>query len=410
MSVVSLGLKRFTVFVTLVGLTAILLIFRDRLPAPAYYNYVRGLELDELPLPTKDVIVPALPTKDVIELPTKDVIVRSVYLDNRPRGGHKSACVFMVEILRTALAKKSVVGCQVGSSNTTNLSIRPLGNLKWVHHAHSECTYDMAMIDCFDLTADNGSRAYILYKENDSSVITVESERPLFIPAPRVPPRNGSSVTVMACTVVYGTPPLMDHWLRYQRTIGVDYIYVIADESFRDAGNLEKSPLKEMIESGYLLLEIWIPYLTSMEVFYHSQMLGYEDCIYRFQGTYDYVLATDPDIFPVHLVPGQPYIHYYAEKFCSNGSCQFELHQYFAQCGIGNVGADGNVTARVQSKKYFLRREGKSGHKLSAVLDIGIHEVCTILKGYQLVHVPARESYWAHVEGGYDNMMPEGSC
>ena len=214
----------------------------------------------------------------------------------------------------------------------------------------------------------------------------------------------------MACTIVYGTPPLMDHWLRYQRTIGVDYVYVIADESFRDAGNLEKSPLKEMVESGYLLLEIWIPYLTSMEVFYHSQMLGYEDCIYRFQGTYDYVLATDPDIFPVHLVPGQPYIHYYAERFCSKGSCRFKLHQYFAQCGIDDVGADGNVTAHVQSKKYFLRVEGKSGHKLSAVLDIGIHMGFTLINGYHLVDVPASESYWAHVEGGYDNKMPGGSC
>ena len=171
MPVVSPMLKRFTVFVTLVGLNVILslLIFRDRLPTPAYIYTVRSLEL---PLPTKDVIFPALPTKDVIfpalptkdvifpALPTKDVIVRSVYLDNRPRNGHKSACVFMVEILRTALAKKSVVGCQVGSSKTTNLSIRPLCNLDWVHQTHPECTYDMAMIDCFDLKADNGSRAY----------------------------------------------------------------------------------------------------------------------------------------------------------------------------------------------------------------------------------------------------------
>ena len=45
-----------------------------------------------------------------------------------------------------------------------------------------------------------------------------------------------------------------------------------------------------------------------VQIFYHSQMLGYEDCIYRYQGTYDYVMATDVDIFYVLLLPGEPFI------------------------------------------------------------------------------------------------------
>ena len=73
---------------------------------------------------------PAAPESvHAVPLTTKDLIVRSVYWDNRPRGGHKGASVFMVEVLKSELANKSIVGCKVGSFSTTTFKIRPLGNL-----------------------------------------------------------------------------------------------------------------------------------------------------------------------------------------------------------------------------------------------------------------------------------------
>ena len=343
-------------------------------------------------------------------LPEKAIIVRAVYWDNRPRGNIDSVHVFLVEISQRALEMKSVVGCQVGYSHTTDFKVIPLASMAWVHETYSNrFTYDMAMINCFKLSGENGSRAYILYK-NSTALASVESERPLFIPAPRAQPKVGKASSVMACAVVYDTPPLLEHWLRYQRTIGIDHIYLIAEDSFRDAGNLEKSPLKEMMRSGYLSIEFWTPHLTSKEIFYHSQMLGYEDCIYRYQGTYDYVMATDVDIFYVLLVPGEPYIHYYAEKWCSVGACRFDLIQYFYDCGIGEVGPDGNVTAHLLSKKSFKRPEGKSGHRLSAVADIGIHHALVLLPGYKKGVVPRKAAYWAHIAGGYKDKLRGGKC
>ena len=73
--------------------------------------------------------------------PTKDITIRSVYWDNRPRNGHKSACVFMVEILRTALETKSIVGCIVGSSLIAAFKIRPVENMGWVLKMHFASTY-----------------------------------------------------------------------------------------------------------------------------------------------------------------------------------------------------------------------------------------------------------------------------
>ena len=70
------------------------------------------------------------------------------------------------------------------------------------------------MIDCFDVSAENGSRAYISFKPfNSTTIVAVESERPLFIPAPHVPPRNNKTITVMACALIYSTPPVLDNWL-----------------------------------------------------------------------------------------------------------------------------------------------------------------------------------------------------
>ena len=344
-------------------------------------------------------------------LTTKDLIIRSVYWDNRPRGGHNSACVFMVEIHKCILAKKSIVSCTVGSTSTTDFKVRVVKGSDWVHDKHPECTYEQAMIDCFDVSAKNGSRAYISFQPfYSTTVVEVESERPLFIPAPHVPPRNDKTITVMACALIYSTPPVLDNWLRYQKTIGVDHVYLIAEKSFRDAGNLERSPLKEMIRSGYASVEIWTPYLTGFEVFYHSQMLGYEDCIYRFQGTYDYVITYDTDIFFVLLVPGELSIQYYAERLCSLGSCLFKVLTYFLDCGVSKVGADGNVTAHLLSKKYFSGRDGRGLHKLHASVDIGIHEANELMPGYVTKNVPASLAYLAHITPGYAEKLPGRQC
>ena len=344
-------------------------------------------------------------------LTTKDLIIRSVYLDSRPRGGHDSACVFMAEIHKHVLAKKSIVSCTVGSTSTTDFKVRVVKNSYWVHKNHPECKHEQVMIDCFDVSAENGSRAYISFKQfNSTTVVVVESERPLFIPAPHVPPRNNKTVTVMACALIYGTPPVLDNWLRYQKTIGVDHVYLIAEKSFGDAGNLERSPLKEMIRGGYISVEIWTPYLTAFEIFYHSQMLGYEDCIYRFQGTYDYAFTYDPDLFFVPLVIGELSIQYYAERLCSKGSCTFRQIQYFLDCGVSKVGADGNVTAHLLSKKYFNRHEGRGLHKLHASVDVGIHSALKLRPGYVMKSVPASLAYVAHISPGYAEKLPGREC
>ena len=71
---------------------------------------------------------------------------------------------------------------------------------------------------------------------------------------------------------------------------------------------------------------------------------------------------------------------------------------------------DGNVTAHLRSMKYFRRHEGKSGHRLAAVADMGIHRALVLLPGYKKAMVPRKAAYWAHIAGGYRNKLPGGRC
>ena len=117
-----------------------------------------------------------------------DVIVRSVYFDSRPRHGHKNASVFMVEMRKTILYDKLIVGCQIGRLYTTQLLVHTLNVNGWVGKYIDEkpsYSHTLAMVDCFDLPAENGSRAALLYKTSENGiVIPAESERPVMISVP----------------------------------------------------------------------------------------------------------------------------------------------------------------------------------------------------------------------------------
>ena len=60
---------------------------------------------------------------------------------------------------------------------------------------------------------------------------------------------NFSIVTCMA--VLYGTPPLLDEVIRYQKTIGVDHVHMIAEPSILASGALDYQFVKESLANGF---------------------------------------------------------------------------------------------------------------------------------------------------------------
>ena len=343
---------------------------------------------------------------------TQDIIVRAAYFDDRPRGNHTNSTVILIEVRISILKQNLIVGCAVGEHATTdkhNFGVHKLYQTVWVHKFLPWLSHDTVFVDCFDVpVVHNGSRAFVLYKRsaNDSTILCVESERPLMIPAPYRPPAKNHNFSVaLCCAPIFGTPVLLTEWLRYQKTLAFDHVHLIADESFVKAGGLENKELKQGMQEGFVTMDVWKPWLNESQVFYYSQILAHEDCIYRLRGTYDYVMLMDADEFFTPRVVNETEIHYYVNRCCSDkscGSCHFHELMYYPDCGLkGKVGDDGNITRQLVSYTYLHQRyEGKSAHRSRAIVDAGCQWPNEFVTGYNFINFPLQLAYVAHVRKG----------
>ena len=114
--------------------------------------------------------------------------------------------------------------------------------------------------------------------------------------------------------VLYGTPPLLDEAIRYQETIGVDHVHMVAEPSILTSGVLDYPFVKKSLANGFASLRIYEAILNEFQVFDHSKILAYHECFLQFRGTYDYVMNIDTDEFFVPRVSKHKTLHYYTLK------------------------------------------------------------------------------------------------
>ena len=335
---------------------------------------------------------------------SKDLIVHAVYYDDRVRCGHKNSSVFLVAVKKTILRQNLIIGCAVGAHTTSEFDAHLIGESYLMHMFFSHFTHEEILVNCFDLPVVNGSRAFIIYRKSNSSanVTLAESENRLMIPAPRRPPADqGKSFTILTCTKTFDRPPWIIEWLRYQKALGIDHVHMAADDSFVRAGGMMSRYIKQLISEGYLSITIWQNRLNGNEIWYHSQGLLLEDCIYRFRGTYDHVSILDTDDFFIPRIPGLTSMHYYVQRWCGHpliGSCALRWINYYPDCGLtGEVGADGNVTSKLAASLHNQEFHPKSIHRLSVILDAATHYAAQLMIGYRSVEIPPDAAYVAHV-------------
>ena len=359
---------------------------------------------------------------------SKDMIVRAAYFDDRPRNGHTNITVFMLQARRDIVGKMNkslLLGCGVGKHVATpgHYEIRPCGSIilhSWIHKHFPHLTHDEVMLDCFDLPAQNGSTAFIIYKPdiNSSSARIAHSELPFLIPAPPQPRQSQDyDFKILSCVNIFGTPNWLVEWLHYQKAIGVDHVHITIQDSVLKSH--ERSYLRQAVREGFVTVDEWQQWFNDSEIYYHSQTLAYADCIYRYRGTYDYAFILDTDDFFVPMNPGQKRLHYYVNKWCKDSaSCAFSWIEYYPDCGLkGEPGSDGNMTKVLNSTVHVDRDVGKSLHKLSVVMDTGVHQAeSVIMKArsfdvkyhHGIVKIPDDEAYVAHIRK--NKKPPNGRC
>ena len=335
----------------------------------------------------------------------KKVVVRSVYLHKREWNGHPTSYVFMVEIDRQVLSRNPFVRCQVGNqaSTTIDYMVPEVAGAVVAVNWCPKFTHQTILVHCY-LPAGSaaGSKAVLFYKvDQQSPIVAAESEKPLVIPAPPVPRPSPDKPTIVSCLAVqYGQPPFLGEWVRYQKTIGISHIQMIAEPSIQDSGALNDPSVKKAIDEGFLAVDIWHTWFSPAQIHDHSQLLAYEDCLYRFQGTYDYLFPHDADDFFVPVISDQKQLQYYINKHCSKaGTCAMEWYQMCPTCGIlHEAGEDGNVTDTLGYFDRCRREETKSVHNIAVTFDVSGHHGHKWAPGYTEIRVLAPNNmYVAHI-------------
>ena len=326
------------------------------------------------------------------------LIPRVAFFDKRVHGNYKNATVILTHVIKSLVKP---VGCVVDGQHTSKVELKPININGWIHQMHPECTHDNVLIFCFNTPGRNNSKVSVMYEnpKNDSEIFVTDSEHPLFVPKSRESSKEFAS-SVMACTTAYGTPPYFGAWLRYQKTLGVDLVYINAIDSFLLGKAFNDTFLQESLKSGFVQLKVWKGYLKPEALFYHSQALYYQNCVYRFQGVYNYAIMSDFDDFVIPA-DGKNIIEILQSLFDPKpklGGIELDWMRYFEPDGGFNYDEilAGKFSKYVEAKAGMKEHNWKSIHKLTATSDVGIHLVAGQMKGYTWTHVPRDTLHMAH--------------
>ena len=356
-----------------------------------------------------------------LELLSKIIVIRRAYFDDRKRNDHKNAVVFMLEMKRSVQPKSLFAGCRVGSVVSSKVHFRHSEQYNWaISNIH--VTKNVAFVDCFDVfDVKDGDPAYLtigLFKIGSLQVkdVEVRSQRNVVVPQSRKYTNPHPSVVACVATIRMGeiSPSddgLLYQWLRYQKTIGVDHVHIVAEDTFSASGGFRHPVIQDALKANYLSIDFWPRWFNTTEIYHSSQHLAYTDCLYRFQGAYDYGVFSDLDDFFVPRGKSKS-IKTYLQRWCSGKilSCMFKWYEYYPDCGWSpeSVDPDGNLTATVHTQKSVLKKNPKSAHQLQGVVEIGIHYPMVNQPGYKRpVSVPFREAYFAHLR---KQILPPGGC
>ena len=370
------------------------------------------------PPPTGTYQVPCL---------SKDLVVHSAYFDPRPRNGHSNVTVLFINVNRKILDPGWILGCGANDIRAAKFTVYSILENALMHACCGPNTvvYENQLILCYDLPAQNGSSVFAIYKTSASSMdeMVTYSRQPLFHPAPRVPPSGGDEFTVVVCSKLHDKhAPWIREFIQYQKTLGVDHIdFSVLDTFIKDDGYdqivLKDPVVLNALREGFINFRVWPEtYVKPGEAYYHSESLRKLGCIYRYLGTYDYVMPLDTDDF-FNPVTSKKKLKEYIKEYCYKkpvGSCRFDWIRYYPDCGMnGSIGPNGNVTAHLKIMTETPERNFKSVHSTKAILDASFHDArcrACLAPGYRMISIPRSVAYISHMRFGLDDYWHKKIC
>lgn len=334
------------------------------------------------------------------------VVPRRAYFVNRTVLGEQRKMILIIaEINHEAL--NSISGCEMNDQLARNVNVINENSFTgWVRSHHKECTHRIVVVECVGFPRQaiiNGSATKLIYKKKGEDFYSrVETEKPLhFSSRSQFSTTTHGKGSIFACSALYNHPGRLHDWLKYQKTLGVDFVHLNVDASFSVNATEIYPFLNESLHNGFVKMEVWND-IVGERMFYHSQIVKYQDCLYRYLGVFEYGIFYDVDDFFNPMLPDHKDIHYYFNREFSKpkiGSIYFEWLQML--CGpdskLHKTLSDGNVTSILSG--YELRhptRNRKCAHRLNATVFVKIHRVERNLPGYAVAMVNTTVAYIAH--------------
>ena len=228
---------------------------------------------------------------------SKSILVRRAYYDTRKIYGHKNSVVFMVDLKRS-LWSEVFVGCRVGPAASSRVHFRQSRAYKRFAIDKKHVTKNVAIVYCFDIdSVTEGDAAFLRLSHHKvgSKVLNmteVRSQRNVIVPQPSkdFSTFRPSVVSCVATLYLGGIPPYEDgvlyQWLCYQKTIGVDHVHMIAEDTFAASGGFKQPIIQNALKENFLSIDIWPRWFNTTEIYHSSQHLASNDCVYKFQGVY----------------------------------------------------------------------------------------------------------------------------
>ena len=159
--------------------------------------------------------------------------------------------------------------------------------------------------------------------------------------------------------------------------------------------------MKEAIDSGFVQMETWID-ITGNRFYYHSKIVKYQDCLYRYMDTFEYGMYFDHDDFLNPVIPKHKDVHFYFDHLFAKDTVGSVIFLWRATHCAPILGAmknlpDGNLTNILSGNGMHWRKEKKCAHRLSAIQYVAIHSGMKLLPGYTVSSVEETMVYVAHV-------------
>ena len=334
----------------------------------------------------------------------KDVVPLRAFLDQRPLNNHDNATIILVQVRKGIVSGNRITGCGVGGETAAEFEVLLLDSYKnFVHRFYPSLTHDEAVVICYDLKFPKSTvEPFITYRNAYDYPIQVKTKSDLTLTIGVGMERNSSiNPRVLLCaTELRRTKWLNDDWIQYHKNLGIDFIhlYTIQPSEFLDVDHNE-----------FLHTDHWESTLGE-ELYYQSQYLQYMDCLYRYQGLFDYVLVYDTSDYLIPMIPDKFDIRSYIKVifhhkrtgsvifrrfvYSVGDGCKFKAQLH--RCVKNRSSNISSILEHYEFKKLGLLTKGM--HKLSAVMELTPQKAVLLMPGYVTERISPDIAYVVHIK------------